>query len=307
MFSQEELSNVLNNQVNNLQNTLKDFFDCEIEDVLILSSAEIEFYLPGDEKLNINSYLLQQINEDLINEKTKQMPRFMFESIEEEDGFNQFEIQLLPTGNLQYLASSIDAFRQFMIEKYNANFKAKPFKDQPGSSIHIHTSIYVCGVNILSKNYDEDDYYKPFYWSIAGLLKTMMESIYIMAPTEECYERFLYPEQTKSHTFIHYPTNCSWGFNNRTCAIRIPKKPFEDMQNCRIEYRVASSLCSPYLLLSAILYGINYGIVNKLECQEPTFGNAFDHEYSDLIEFPKTLLEAKEIFFNSDIFKEFNR
>ena len=126
------------------------------------------------------------------------------------------------------------------------------------------------------------------------MLDFMLQSMVIFAPTENCYERYLYPR--KMQRYIHFPTGVSWGFNNRTCAIRIPKKPTEDPKNCRIEHRVCSTQADPYLSLFCIISAMTFGVKYQLECPEPVYGNSFDAIHDYIKPFPKSLEKAKLLF-----------
>ena len=282
---------LLNQQAQNLKDTLAQKLDIDKKDIKLKISAELEFYIIDKEKLTIEHNKIQNIIKNIDESKI-----FGIESLEEEDGFNQFEVQFIPTDNPVDLAKRVSSFRKFLSEITKADFSAKPFINDAGSSLHFHLSIYYKDINLFSKDHpydDEEYYYLPLYWSIAGLLEFMLPAVRIFAPTENCYERYLYPKEKKH---IHNPTCVCWGFNNRTCAIRIPKKPTEDPDNCRIEHRVSSSASDPYLDMYAILTGVLYGIQNEIECPEPIFGNAFDVVHDDIIALPKTIHEAEKFF-----------
>ena len=145
--------------------------------------------------------------------------------------------------------------------------------------MHYHISVYYQEANLFAKDNPRDDdeyYYLPLYWCIAGLLELMPKFMKYFAPTENCRERYWLPK--RDERYIHYPTKICWGFNNRTCAIRIPRKPSEDPLNCRIEHRVSSSMADPYLSLFAIFCGMQYGVAQELECPEPIYGRAYEDD-----------------------------
>ncbi len=273
--------------------------DINQHDLYFKLGAELEFYIKNNQQLSLHSEEIQNIMEIL---ETKYSD-LKLESLEEEDGFNQFEVQFKTTQNAVELSKQINTFRSIMQKISNVDFRAKPYVNDAGSSLHFHISIYYNNVNLFSKDNPRDNeeyYYLPLYWSIAGMLKNMLSAMRLFAPTENCYERYLYPKNQK---FIHNPTGVCWGFNNRTCAIRIPKKPTEDPDNCRIEYRICSSISDPYLDLIAIFYSMQDGILNKLECPEPIFGNAFDVLHDYLTPLPKSLSEANILFKNGVFYK----
>jgi glutamine synthetase len=255
------------------------------ENTAPLFAAEIEFYINKDDILDMNHPFIQQFQKELLlNDK------FKIENLEMEDGINQFEVQFEPTTDYLELSNWINEFREFASKNFNANFVSKPYINQPGSSIHFHISLHHNQKNLFLQNdVNHYDAFLPYtdlmYHSIAGILEKTPQNIHIFAPTQNCKTRFVYPK--KGQHFIHYPTNCSWGVNNRTCAIRIPKKSYLDNMRCRIEHRISSSLADPEQSLNAIIESIIYGIINQIECPDPIFGNAFNQEYHHI----KTLLD----------------
>ncbi len=70
----------------------------------------------------------------------------------------------------------------------------------------------------------------------------------------------------------HAPTAISWGYENRTAAIRIPAG---NPGARRIEHRVAGGDVNPYLMLAAILGAALTGIEDEIEPPPPVTGNAY--------------------------------
>ena len=95
----------------------------------------------------------------------------------------------------------------------------------------------------------------------------MQETTLIMAPHLNSYRRIV------SET--HAPNIISWGYENRTVALRVPGG---ENKSKRIEHRVAGSDVNPYLLLSAIILGIEKGINEKILPSSPEDGNAYNSE-----------------------------
>ncbi|GEM_PF-2287081 len=298
---------MLRNQTANFLKTLAKHLDVDVKNLSVKVSAELEFYIldtehkPLKEKLNCNSEAIKNIidaiqkhDDKFKNEKLniihakeqgqKLTNKIRLESFEEEDGFNQFEVQFIPTKNPLELAENINNFKAFVathIKNYTFDFRARPFENEPTSSLHFHISIYHNGANLFAKEnpYDDDEYhYLPLYWCIAGILKLTPKFIKFLAPTENCKTRYYMPK--KMQKWIHFPTRLCWGFNNRTCAIRIPKKPNEDPLNCRIEHRISSSMADPFLALFAIFAGMQYGVAKELDAPEPVYGRAYEKDDS---------------------------
>ena len=317
---------LLKKQAQYTLSTLAHTLKVDVKDLHFKISAELEFYFVNSnntklkQKLTLKSEKIQQIIKTLMLYDKKEKNKISnlnnnqqkhngakpinLENFEEEDGDNQFEVQFTPSDNPLEIANNIVNFKKVINDLTSVNFQAKPFSNLPSSSLHFHISVFYKNANLFSKDNprnDDEYYYLPLYWSIAGMLEQTLPAMKIFAPTENCYERYHYP--SKNEKYIHYPTGVCWGFNNRTCAIRIPKKPTEDPYNCRIEHRVCSSMADPFLSLFAILVGMNYGIINQLECPEPVFGNAFDIFNDTIKPLPKTIEEAEQLFQNGMFYK----
>ena len=119
----------------------------------------------------------------------------------------------------------------------------------------------------------------------------MAESMLICAPHANSYHRF----QSGSYA----PVNMSWGYNNRTVSIRIPANNGPDM---RIEHRLAGADANPYLLVSALLAGLQYGLISKTEPPAPVKGNAYLQHDTEL---PLTWEQAKNHFDHAKILPEY--
>jgi glutamine synthetase len=59
---------------------------------------------------------------------------------------------------------------------------------------------------------------------------------------------------------VNAATRASWGFEDRDACMRIPES---DPRNLRIEHRLASADANPYLVLAAILAGLEHGLEAK--------------------------------------------
>ena len=139
-----------------------------------------------------------------------------------------------------------------------ACFMAKPFAEDAGNGLHIHMSL----VDKNGKNYfshDKDNLAVPPFsarlrYAVGGLLKTMPEATAIFSPNANSYRRLL-PEN-------YAPVDTNWGVNHRVVSVRIPQA---DKKNLRFEHRVAGADANPYLVTSAIVAGVHYGLKNKVD------------------------------------------
>jgi glutamine synthetase len=151
-----------------------------------------------------------------------------------------------------------------------ATFMARPYDDYAGSGTHIHISMLddagnnvFCGDTELGSD--------VLRHAVGGLFATMEESMAIYAPNANSYRRF----QEDSYV----PLAKTWGWNNRTVAVRIPTGADEAR---RVEHRVAGADANPFLLTAVLLAGIHHGITQHIEPAEPVAGNAYQEPHAPL-------------------------
>lgn len=99
--------------------------------------------------------------------------------------------------------------------------------------------------------------------AIAGVLEHMDECMAIFAPNANSYRRL------QPNMFV--PMHASWGWDNRTVAVRVPASGEEDK---RIEHRLSGADVNPYLTVSVLLASILDGIENNLVPPAPIDGDA---------------------------------
>jgi glutamine synthetase len=92
----------------------------------------------------------------------------------------------------------------------------------------------------------------------------MPESTLLYAPNANGYRRL--------RPMTYAPTAASWGWNNRTVALRIPPGGAAAR---RIEHRVAGADANPYLVLASVLAGVLRGLARQEEPTRPIEGNAY--------------------------------
>ncbi len=183
-----------------------------------------------------------------------------------EQGEAQYEI------NLEHVADALLAADQALLLKRTikscaenhglvASFMAKPYGESSGNGLHIHAILLdEQGNNVFT----EDD--KPserLLQAVAGLIDTMADATAIFAPHANSYRRF----QPGSHA----PMSATWGFDNRTTALRLP---LAAPVATRIEHRVAGADANPYLVLAAVLAGMDHGLSQALTPPSDTRGDA---------------------------------
>ncbi len=149
----------------------------------------------------------------------------------------------------------------------DATFMAKPYGMQAGSGMHVHFSVLdETGANIYA---GEDGPSEALFHSVGGLLESMGESMAVFAPHQNSYRR-LRPSE-------HAPTYASWGFDNRSAAVRVITA---SRLATRIEHRVAGADTNPYLVVAMILSAALAGMKEKTQPGGAISGDehAINHE-----------------------------
>ena len=160
----------------------------------------------------------------------------------------------------------------------HATFLGKPWSDEGGSGFHLHFSVVTPdGTNQMHDG--SGNLSHTAERMIAGITSHAHAVTAFSNPTVNAFKR-LGPD-----TLAPYRAN--WGFDNRSCMVRIPP---ERGQGTRLEVRVGDGAANPYLLIAAVLAAALDGIRNELPCPEPAEGMAYDNEGAAIL--PATLSEA---------------
>jgi glutamine synthetase len=83
---------------------------------------------------------------------------------------------------------------------------------------------------------------------------------------------------------VNVASRASWGFEDRDACLRVPDS---DAKNLRIEHRLAGADANPYLVLAAILVGLEQGLEGAREPIAP-----LNEDRSSGIDFPLEMLAA---------------
>lgn len=211
-----------------------------------------------------------------------------------ENGIGQFEITLLH-GNDPLKAADDIMFAKRIIKGvarkhgFAATFMAKPYGTRSGNGMHMHMSLVdKDGKNVFADADGENT--DLFKHCVAGMLKGMSESTLLFAPHFNSYRR-LRPD-------THAPTSITWGFENRTAAIRIPGG---GPKSRRIEHRVPGADANPYLAMAAILGAALVGIKNKWMPPRPIEGRAYGERLKKI---PSEWGGAVDAFEDGEIMEE---
>ncbi|MEM8660416.1 MAG: glutamine synthetase, partial [Pseudomonadota bacterium] len=96
----------------------------------------------------------------------------------------------------------------------------------------------------------------------------------------------------------HAPTFPSWGYENRTVAIRVPAS---SNTSRRLEHRVSGSDANPYLLFAVLLSAIREGILGNLSPGKPVTGDGYSKAKKSL---PVYMQDAVSLFSKSDFIRK---
>ncbi len=167
----------------------------------------------------------------------------------------------------------------------SVTFMAKPHTGQPGSSCHIHLSLWKDGHNAFSGTAEQAERSDVFRWFLGGWMRHTPTLMPCYAPTVNSYKR--YQEQSWA------PTRLAWSTDNRTAGFRIVGSG----PSLRIECRIPGADVNPYLAYAAALASGLDGIANQIEPPDEFSGDVYSA--ADIATVPTTLREANDRFKSS--------
>ncbi|WP_416975808.1 glutamine synthetase family protein [Streptomyces sp. 4F14] len=159
------------------------------------------------------------------------------------------------------------------------------------NGLHLHLSLW-SGPNSALAGYD-GGLTETGQHAIAGLLTALPELAPFYAPNTNSYKRYV------PGSFA--PTAFTWGYDNRTCAIRVVGGRRLGLR--RLEVRVPGADANPYLALSAVLAAVTYGIEHRLDPGPAQTGNAY-RTVAGCRRVPSTLTDALADFQDSTLARE---
>lgn len=264
----------------------------ELEFYLVQRNTDPDFPLlppagrSGRPETARQSYSIDAVNEfdpilDLMYDYCEAM-ELDVDTLVHESGAAQLEVNFVHADPLSR-ADQVFLFKRTMREAamrhgVYATFLAKPMENEPGSSMHIHQSLRdpKTGKNVFAGGKSRQQS-ALFMHYLAGLQKYVPAAMPFFGPNVNSYRRLAFGEVS--------PKNVQWGYDNRTCGLRVPH---DDQENTRVESRFAGSDVNPYLALAATLACGYLGIKEKLQPTEPLVGSAHDKGY----DLPRSLEEA---------------
>jgi glutamine synthetase len=167
-------------------------------------------------------------------------------------------------------------------------FMAK-VNEREGNSCHIHLSLRDTGGSPVFAGDRPGGVSREFEHFLAGQLAGLRELSYFFAPNVNSYKRY------QPGSFA--PTAVAWGWDNRTCALRVVGSGL----GLRFENRLPGGDVNPYLAVAAMIAAGLHGIDNELVLEPAATGNAY---VGDAPRVPSTLREAEQLLADSPIARQ---
>ena len=173
-----------------------------------------------------------------------------------------------------------------------ASFLAKSNPGEEGSSGHVHMSCWSGDTNAFASPDAADPLPDPFGSAIAGVLDHLPAASLLLNPTMNSYKRLV--------PGWFAPINATWGYENRSCAVRAIRSDRQDLW--RFECRRPGADANPYLALAAVAASAADGIRRSLKPPPPVEGDAYARP--DLPELPGSLESAVRAFQEDDVLRQ---
>jgi len=276
----------------------------ELEFFLVQKNTDPDFPLQppagrsGRPETARQSYSIDAVNEfdpilDLMYDYAEAM-ELDVDTLIHESGAAQLEVNFQHADPMSR-ADQVFLFKRAMREAamrhgIYATFLAKPMENEPGSAMHIHQSLLDAksGQNVFAGKKTTSPS-KLFGHYLGGLQKYVPMAMAFFAPNVNSYRRLAMGEVA--------PINVEWGYDNRTCGLRVPH---DSLENTRVESRFAGSDANPYLAMAATLCCGFLGIREKLEPTKPLTGSAQDLGYA----LPRSLQQSLDALMECEPLRE---
>jgi glutamine synthetase len=157
-----------------------------------------------------------------------------------------------------------------------ATFMARPHSDQPGSSGHVHLSLW----RDDEAAFTDESLLRA---ALGGAIEHTGDLLAWYAPTVNSYKRLAQQD------FAGW--GLTWGEDNRTTSFRVVGHHPDER---RFEFRLPGADVNPHLALAGLLASVRDGVARRTDPGEPVAGNAYE-EVPDA-GLPRHLGEAAERF-----------
>nr|WP_288454918.1 glutamine synthetase family protein [uncultured Pseudomonas sp.] len=245
------------------------------------------YALSGRRSLNRNTMSVDELDEmapffEMIYEGAAHLG-LPLESVISEYAVGQYELtiryrDLLRAADDLAIAKRLvrSAARRFGME---ACFMAKPFGQEAGSGMHLHLSLNSRDGENLFADTAQGELNPLLLNAIGGVRHTIGDTMLVLAPFLNSWRRFA--------SVSYSPASDTWGFENRTVAIRVPNTSGHARH---FEHRVAGVDANPYLVAAVTLAGALRGIEMGIDPGPAAQGNSYDSDH--VADLPRSWLDA---------------
>jgi glutamine synthetase len=177
------------------------------------------------------------------------------------------------------------AMKQIASEhELSVTFMAKWNDKLPGSSGHLHQSLWKGGTNVFFGGDGKPSRTMRHY--IGGLCALMPELTALVSPNVNSYKRYV--------PGVWAPMSATWGVENRTTAVRLIG--LDSPKSARIEFRQSAADINAYVAMAVCLAAGLWGIENEVE-PPPEAGGDATFSGAPL---PRSLEQATELLDRSE-------
>ncbi|MEM7274592.1 MAG: glutamine synthetase family protein [Actinomycetota bacterium] len=255
---------------------------CRAAGVDPVVATEMEFYLctpdwqPVQQHIQYSSLTDALELEDVLRDMREALmgAGIDVESSNAEYGPGQIEINAGPADAMT--AADNAALYKSIIKQVavqhglRATFMPKPWAEQSGSGMHLHTSLDQDGANAFAACDDGVPNQLMRQW-LGGLMEHAGALTLLGTPTSNG------PKRIRPYTFA--PTHVTWGMDNRTVLARCVSAAGSSAN--RVEFRSAGSDANPYLVIAGLLAAGSDGLERSLDpgmlCEGDMYTNPGDH------------------------------
>lgn len=269
---------------------------CQERDLDPVVATELEFYLctpdwePVQSHIQYSSLTDALELEDVLLEMRRALlgAGIEVESSNAEYGPGQIEINV---GHADAMTAADNTVLFKSIVKQvaaqhglRATFMPKPYVDQSGSGMHVHTSLRADDGGNAFASSDGAPNEVMSRW-IAGLMEHARALGLLSSPTANGVKRI------QPYSFA--PTHVSWGLDNRSVMLRCICEP-GSVAN-RVEYRGGAADANPYLIIAGVLAAGADGIERAVPLGPISEGDLYD-DPGDCLPLPATLPDCVAAF-----------
>ncbi|MCI4665068.1 MAG: type I glutamate--ammonia ligase [Neomegalonema sp.] len=165
----------------------------------------------------------------------------------------------------------------------SATFMPKPVKDDNGTGMHVHQSIWKGGAPLFAGNQYADLSEECLYY-IGGILKHAKALNAFTNPSTNSYKRLI--------PGFEAPVLLAYSARNRSASCRIPFSP--SPKGKRIETRFPDPTANPYLAFAALMMAGLDGIENKIHPGEPMDKDLYALPPEELKDIPTVCASLRE-------------